>query len=317
MLMLNQFEVTPQERRDVETRLEKVNRRQRWFGVGWLLLVAALVGGAFYLYPRVKNYQAAFLQFADVRHTVESVGDQMKQATAQIEAQGDDQRNLRSQVGQLARSMQTKIEVAAQQARESSADLYTRIQSQVDERLKGFETRVTRLESSSDAQQTRLADLQRELGQARGEIAQQSDELAAVRRQVEQTGADHERQLAALKQGEDSARHDVDSIEAKLSVRRVDFEVTRNHSQELGEGVSLGVTGTDIGHRTISGWMWLMPDRRTIWLKSQNVQTPVVFYGQQDGKKRELVITGVTRSSVTGYLLVPGSQTEKSASRAD
>ena len=49
-----------------------------------------------------------------------------------------------------------------------------------------------------------------------------------------------------------------------------------------------------------------MPDRRTIWLKGQGAGEPVIFYGHEDGKKRELVITNVTKSSVTGYLLLPG-----------
>jgi hypothetical protein len=51
--------------------------------------------------------------------------------------------------------------------------------------------------------------------------------------------------------------------------------------------------------------MWLMPDRRTIWLKGQGAQEPVVFYGVKDGKKREMVITNVTKNSITGYLLLP------------
>jgi hypothetical protein len=53
--------------------------------------------------------------------------------------------------------------------------------------------------------------------------------------------------------------------------------------------------------------MWLAPDRRTIWLRNQSARQPFVFYGYQDGKKRELVITSVTSKSVQGYLLVPGA----------
>ena len=49
-----------------------------------------------------------------------------------------------------------------------------------------------------------------------------------------------------------------------------------------------------------------MPERRTIWLKAQNAGEPVVFYGKEDGKKRELVITNVTEGSITGYLLLAG-----------
>jgi hypothetical protein len=51
--------------------------------------------------------------------------------------------------------------------------------------------------------------------------------------------------------------------------------------------------------------MWVLPDRRTIWLRGQGAQEPVVFYNNNDGKKRELVITSVTKKSAVGYLLVP------------
>jgi hypothetical protein len=48
-----------------------------------------------------------------------------------------------------------------------------------------------------------------------------------------------------------------------------------------------------------------MPDRRTVWLHDQGAQQPVVFYGVRDGKRKELVITNVTRDSISGYLLLP------------
>ena len=52
-----------------------------------------------------------------------------------------------------------------------------------------------------------------------------------------------------------------------------------------------------------------MPDRRTIWLRQQGAQEPVDVYGYTDGKKRELVITSVRKSSVAGYLLLPNEAT--------
>jgi hypothetical protein len=97
---------------------------------------------------------------------------------------------------------------------------------------------------------------------------------------------------------------DVQDLNQKLAVKRVDFEVTRNHSRDLGDGISLGITGTDVSHRRVTGWVWVMPDRRTVWLHDQGAQEPVVFYGLRDGKRKELVITNVTRDSISGYLLL-------------
>jgi hypothetical protein len=63
-----------------------------------------------------------------------------------------------------------------------------------------------------------------------------------------------------------------------------------------------------------------MPDRRTIWLRGQGAQEPVVFYGTRDGKRRELVITNVAKNSVSGYLILPadgGSNLSASSSKGD
>jgi len=93
--------------------------------------------------------------------------------------------------------------------------------------------------------------------------------------------------------------------EPRHAVKRVDFEVVKNHSRQLAPGISIGLTETDVFNRRVDGWMWVMPDRRTIWLRGQSTREPITFYGREDGKKCELVISSVTRSSMRGYLLSP------------
>jgi sortase A len=100
------------------------------------------------------------------------------------------------------------------------------------------------------------------------------------------------------------ARHPTEN-----SARKQMFEVSTNHSRRLSAGISLGVTSTDEFHHRVNGWMWVMPDRRTIWLHNQSSKEPVIFYGRLDGKQRELVITGVTKRSVKGYLVLPEQRT--------
>jgi sortase A len=95
--------------------------------------------------------------------------------------------------------------------------------------------------------------------------------------------------------------------EHKPGVKRIAFEIRKNHSRELTPGISMGVTGTDASSRRVDGWMWVMPERRTIWLRDHSAHEPVIFYGHVDGKMRELVITSVAGNSVRGYLLSPES----------
>jgi sortase A len=87
------------------------------------------------------------------------------------------------------------------------------------------------------------------------------------------------------------------------------FEVEKGHSQTLAPGISIGVDDIDtdgqfVGGKGVEGWMWIMPDRRTIWLRDRATEDPVVFYGHDDGQKRELVLTKITSHSARGFLLL-------------
>jgi sortase A len=87
--------------------------------------------------------------------------------------------------------------------------------------------------------------------------------------------------------------------------RRVAFQVAERHSRELAPGISIGLSGTDPHRRVVNGWMWVLQDRRTIWLRDQLANEPIVFYVYSDGKPRKLVITSVSANSISGYLVVP------------
>ena len=117
---------------------------------------------------------------------------------------------------------------------------------------------------------------------------------------------------AAQPRGEKSAddlvptANDRAATKMQSTAGRINFVVPKNHSRQLAPGISLGVDQIDLAGQRVDGWMWIMPDRRTIWLRDQGTRDPVVFYGYKDGKRRELVITNVTKSAAAGYLLEPG-----------
>jgi len=95
------------------------------------------------------------------------------------------------------------------------------------------------------------------------------------------------------------------TIPKRAAVRKVYFVVDKDHSRQLAPGISLGITDTDVDSQEVNGWMWIKTDRRTLWLRTQATREPLVFYGRQDGKRRELIITIVTKNSAAGYLLLP------------
>jgi len=86
------------------------------------------------------------------------------------------------------------------------------------------------------------------------------------------------------------------------NTNRVTFEINSHHSRQLTTGISLGLTSTDSTEKSVDGWMWVMPDRRTIWLRSLHVQEPLIFYEDSDGRRRELILTAISEDTIRGYL---------------
>ena len=81
-------------------------------------------------------------------------------------------------------------------------------------------------------------------------------------------------------------------------------EILQKQRADFGSGnFGNGIDDTDATAQRVTGWVVIMPDRRTIQLRDQPIGDPVVF-SSQDGTRNELQITNVTGSSATGYLLV-------------
>jgi len=123
-------------------------------------------------------------------------------------------------------------------------------------------------------------------------------------------GSAPERFVVKARQVSDGPRHQplAEVVEPDIAKATMDlgptpekagFRIGIGHSQQLAPGISLGVTGVDRYDHQVDGWIWIMSDRRTIWVRHQSLKEPLVFY--QSGKRRELMITNITDSGVTGY----------------
>lgn len=299
-------------------RLRESSRRHHYVLSAAVIVLAALIAGlAWYAYPILKNHDSSLARLTGIEPMVGTLNGQIKNVESKLAELPSSHEDMRQQIDRLRSDMRTRVESARRQASDASAAMLQRVESEIGVQVNGLRTRLANLESSRDNDQMRIASLQQELSEVRGEVARQSEELAATRRQIDGKSAATDQQLASLQQGEQRNRSDVDRIANDLAVERVSFEVPKGHSRELAPGISMGLTGTDVPFHRVNGWMWFLPDRRTIWLRGQSVQEPVIFYGLEDGKKRELVITHVTRNSVVGYLILPKTQGNAAAPAGD
>lgn len=80
------------------------------------------------------------------------------------------------------------------------------------------------------------------------------------------------------------------------------FDVSLGHSRQIVPGkVWFGLDSTDAAAGTVSGWLWVLPEHRTIWLHDAEARQPVVF--DQNGRRHELLITSIAQGTARGYVI--------------
>jgi len=273
----------------------------------WSALLALLGGGAWavhrYSQPGWQTYHTWLAKMPVMQESLDSVGRRVEAAEARLRASSDDQEGLGERMKKIEGQVSRNLNVARRQAQEIAAQTYQRMAAELarhSQAMTAMNERVERIESGQESEGARLARLQEEIAGLRREVRQElTQQLAQAKQETSQ-------QVAGLTDRVSNDRRQIDTLNERLERRRVDFEVTKNHSQELAPGISLSVTRTNVSYRKVDGWLWVLPDRRTIWVRGQNSQQPVRFYSKQDSRPYELVFTHVGKKSAVGYLLVPG-----------
>jgi peptidoglycan hydrolase CwlO-like protein len=307
------------EEHEADLRWEKTRRRHRFFTAFLILLLAGLVGVAWYAYPILKRHDLTLSQIpatlTDVQKDLFGLGEHAKATDAKVDDWSKRQEELRGQLNKARGELVARVDSARKQASEASTALVERMRSEVAAQIEGVKAQLARLETSRETDREQVARLQQELAQVRTQVNQQGQELASVQGRVDKNAASSEQEFAAVKSTQQRDRGDFDAYADKFAVKRVDFEVARNHDTSIAPGISLQVNGTDVSYQKISGSV-LTPDHHTIWLRQLKVQEPVFLTSFEDGRTRELVFTRVSKNGAVGYVLVPGQDSSSSASRA-
>ncbi len=272
--------------------------KRAWAGMALLALVLIAAGGYGHYILEKYNYQLSELPV--LHHSLGAVTDRVGALEGSLRDWTGNWNGLSERMSQLDRRINANLQLARKQAQELMTETGNRIQAQFDERARLLETRVSEVDATNQAQLKRVAELQKDLADAR-------TEMATLR---EGTGRD----LSALQQQMSQSQGTLDSLARQQERQRVDFELSRNRTQELARGISVRVTNINPAYQRFSGWLWFQPDRRTLWIRQQGVQQPVIFYSRQKGERYELVVNSVAQDSVAGYLLLPHAESRSGSS---
>jgi flagellar basal body-associated protein FliL len=263
----------------------------------WVVVVALIVAlgaSAYYGYFSLKEHNVQISWLFGSQAALNALGQRtdaaeskLRELTGGWESLGQRVTNLESLEGKVAGNLkQTRKYAEALTQR-----LHQQLSAELEARSSGLDARIRQVESEQTAQRFQMERVQAELKQ----------DVASVR---EETGRD----LSGVhQQGETNAR-DLSALSQRLARERVDFELAKGQTQEVVPGVSLRISGTNPMYQRYRGSLWLLQDRRTLWLRDQSVHQPVRFFHKETGEPYELVVTDVTKKFVIGYMLVPVPQ---------
>ncbi len=278
----------------------------------WTMAAVALAG---LIAAGVYSYQTVGPNLSKLS-LVPAMQDQIGAAGRRIDAAEATLRNWTSQRDAWSKrltAMEARLDGILRATRKQTEEMVARAQqnmrAELDRRSGTLQARIDRVQTAQQSADTQLSRVEEHLNQLQAantrEVDQLREELRQARNANNTAMADVDRQIARVDQRSSQSASDLDSIHRKVDRERTEFEVAVNHDRELAQGVSMDVNHTDVVHQRFDGWIWLMPDRKTIWLHSRGIQQPLTFYTAGDERPRELVITRVTKYSVIGYILMP------------
>jgi len=277
------------------TKEESHRNGSRTFWVLFLLLTAAAVVGGYFAYVALKKQNIQVTHLFASEGTVSAIGQRVDSAEAKLREMSGGWEG----VGQRFTALETKVNDKINQSRRYAETLtqqaHQQMSAELDARASALDARLRQVEAEQTAERSQMQQVQADLKQ---DINQ---EVASVRDETS-------RDLSDVRQQADANSRDVNTLSQRLDRQRVDFELTKGQSKELVPGISVQISGTNPTYQRYRGSIWLLQDRRTLWLREQSVHEPVRFFHKEGGEAYELVVTDVTRKAAVGYLLVPVKQ---------
>jgi hypothetical protein len=276
--------------------------------LGVVILAVAVIAMAWYAYPRFRQQAAGLADLSNLRNVVNTLEGRLDASASKLQSWTDAQQQLRDQLNKTEQRLTARINKESKESKvalDSSRELLRRAEAQTENRVPGIQAQVTRLESSKPTEDPRVAQLQREIGNLRERVDYAERNLTATRNEFQLEAAARDRQFGDLQRREDRNRQRIESTVNDEAVRRIDFEIGRNHTNEIAPGIWLRITRANQNFSNVEGWMRIKPEDRTFWFHRQSAEEPLIFYGRKDDRKRELVVTRVRSNAVTGYLILP------------
>jgi chaperonin cofactor prefoldin len=236
----------------------------------------------------VKDQNSQITQIFSSQGTLSKLGQRADAAEGKLQEMAGNWQDVGQRVTKLEGRVAGSVKETRQYAETLTRQLHAQVTAELDARTSPLDARLRQVESQEADQRAQLAQVQASLKQ----------EIATAQ---QETG----RNISGIREQEETNARDVSALSQKLERDRIDFELAKGQSKELAPGIELRIRGMNPAYQRYHGAIWLLQDRRTVWLKDQSVHEPVRFFHKDGTGPYELVVTDVNKKAVVGYLLVP------------
>jgi hypothetical protein len=278
-----------------------------WGALLALALALAALAGYDYWFLRKTGFSIATLP--NLVQSVSALGNRLDAVEGQAKAWATERQTLLDEMSRTNQRVRSELGGIRVQTQHMMASAESRMERQLDQRTGPIDTRL-------DGVETRLQDDRARVAQLAAAVGTLRQRLAAVQQQQEQ----NLQRLRGLEREQGQTSSAVDSLTHQLQRKRVSFEAGKGVGNEIVPGISLHLTKTNVLHQRYSGWISDVHTHRTLWIKNQGVQQPVIFYSAGGQRALELIVTRVSKGAASGYLLIPqsaeGSATESETAPA-
>ena len=294
----------------LELTQSEVKSHRRLTKVLWgvaVLLVACIVAIAWVGSPLVSEYGGLRNRLPVAQAALNSMDGRLNQAEVKLNTLEKDRTAVADRVTKVETSSATGI----RRARSETLALVEGVKREMNQNRDALSSRIgglesTQIEAHADVAGVKsdLAGVRQELAEARDAEAVQGNRLS----EVDQAQNSIRGNVASLKLQIENGQDRMDELSSEVDRQRIDFEVSKNKSDQLVEGITLTVRKTNVGKQEVEGWLHIVNDGRIVWIHDAGAQHPIAFASSKDSRAYQLVFTKVAKSGVIGYLLAPKVQ---------
>jgi predicted RNase H-like nuclease (RuvC/YqgF family) len=286
----------------------KVTNAQRagWFWPAAVLLVATTIGIAWVGFPLMTRNNEEAKPLPAAAAAPNPLNSRMSAVEEKLNAWPKDRAGIMDKIAQIEKTLGANI----RRARSEATALVEGVKREMNQSLEAIQVRLTGVESTQREAHDQVAQLQEDLATAKRDleaVREANTQLANHLNQVQQAQQSTQSQVAGLQSQMQEGQNRVDALSYQVDRRRVDFELIKDRTDEVTPGIHLTITGTDVAHQHVNGWVQIAGDGRFVWLKEAGAQSPIPFASRGEERAYQLVFTRIGNGTASGYLLVPTS----------